>query len=633
MAKKTKAKDPNMEGVNQNLLNIVTPPGLDFGNTSANVGENVGRIYCISQYPATGVNYGWLSGLCNLEGTMTCIEYRHTTADRMTKVMNNRIKELKQKKETAKEESEKQVLEKSIKDIRGMINRISVRQEPVGYVNTLIFPQGQSEQELRARIKRISGQVAVEECSLRVLKYRQNLAYKAITPYGIPDYENVSNMGERNMPISTFVGGFPMASAGLNDKDGYYLGKTRNKRLVRLNQWLRNRDRTNSNWLFTGIPGSGKSTAIKDILVKEFAFGTRIIIFDPEREYVDLAQRSEIRGDVISCGGGSKGRINPLHIRPSAKFTQTELEELKQETLVTGEKLENIIAYDPKGGQSDLYIHLQQLRVFFRLYLGSSYTAVRKALLERCLLELYSGFGIEKDTDVSNFTAEQFPIMEELYKILTEKSESDPNIQNREDYRTLALLLESVAIGADSDLWNGYTTLKENSAFVVLDVSMLLDLDDNVKRAQFHNITNWGWGEMSRDRAERVIFVVDEGYLFVDPESPELMKTMRNISKRDRKYECGLMFITHSVVDILDESVRRYGQAIADNATYKFIMGTDGKNLKETKELFNLSDQEEVILAGKNRGQGILFCGGTRMDLRMDVCDELLAMFGTAGGR
>ena len=26
------------------------------------------------------------------------------------------------------------------------------------------------------------------------------------------------------MPMSTFVGGFPMAAAGLNDKDGYVIG-------------------------------------------------------------------------------------------------------------------------------------------------------------------------------------------------------------------------------------------------------------------------------------------------------------------------------------------------------------------------------------------------------------------------
>ena len=47
--------------------------------------------------------------------------------------------------------------------------------------------------------------------------------------------------------------------------------------------------------------------------MKEFASGTKIIIIDPEREYKDLC--NNLGGDWIDCGGGSKGRINPLQVR------------------------------------------------------------------------------------------------------------------------------------------------------------------------------------------------------------------------------------------------------------------------------------------------------------------------------
>ena len=111
-------------------------------------------------------------------------------------------------------------------------------------------------------------------------------------------------------------------------------------------------------------------------------------------------------------------------------------------------------------------------------------------------------------------------------------------------------------------------------------MSKLLEVDENVKRAQFMNITMWAWQQMSYDRTEKVLLGVDEGYLFVEPEYPDLGRFLRNISKRDRKYEAGLLFITHSVVDLLDPAVKRLGQAIIDNACYKFIMGCDGKNLE-----------------------------------------------------
>lgn len=62
-------------------------------------------------------------------------------------------------------------------------------------------------------------------------------------------------------------------------------------------------------------------------------------------------------------------------------------------------------------------------------------------------------------------------------------------------------------------------------------------------------------------------------------------------------------------------------------------MGCDGKNMQETKALFNLSEKEVDILLARKRGQGILFAGAVRMDARIDVDDRLLAMMGKAGGR
>lgn len=588
-----------------------------------NINENILNI--VSKYPGS-VGYGWLAELCNLEGTATTIEYRYATAERMQTVMNKRIAELKMNSETAKDESERQKIKQAIEDMTEMINRVVVKGEPVGYFNIMLFIQALNEKELAARIKRVSSAVAIAECNIKILKYRQKDACIAISPSGRPNHTNVSNIGERNMPISTFCGGFPMANAGLNDKGGYYVGKTKNNRIVRLNQWIRNKDRVNSNWIFTGIPGVGKSTALKTILAKDYALGTKIIIFDPEKEYIDLANSENINGEVIDCSGGEYSRINPLQIRKAPKVGVEELEK--------HENLKDFFAYDEKHGSSDMALYIQQLRLFFSLYFGKDvFTLELKAILERSIIELYNNFGITWDTDISKLGNKDFPIMSDLYKLVLKNTEECDDNYLKEIYRELSLLLESIAVGADKFIWNGHTTLDSKSDFIVLNVSNLLESDDNVKRAQFYNVIMWVWQQMSLDRTEKVMFALDEGYLFVDPDYPDLMKFIRNISKRDRKYESGLMFITHSVVDVLDPAVKRHGQAIIDNACYKFIMGADGKNLEETGKLFNLSEREIAILSSKNRGQGIFMAGSTRLDLKIDVCNELLSMFGKGGGR
>ncbi len=613
--------------LNEHILNIITPSGIDYDSTHANIGENVGKIYCISRYPAENIKYGWLAALCQLEGTITSIEFRRTDADNLIDVYNKKIAQLKGDRTTAKVESDKQLIDKAIKDLEGLIQKIAVQKEPVGYVNIMLYIRHTDSRMLEDRIKRVSGAVAVAQCKLLNLKYKQLQAMKCMAPYGIPS-QQVARMGERNMPISTFLGGFPMANASINDPGGYWLGRTsRTNRVVILNQWIRSNDRVNSNWFISGLPGSGKSTAIKKIQTCEYSFGTKIITLDPEEEYVDLAAHPDINGDVIDCAGGSTGRINPLQVRYSPRIAEDDLND--------GENLNDYMVYDEEMGISDLALHIQNLRVFFKLYFGAeSFDAGIKTALEECIIEVYRDFHITWDTEIAFLQPEDYPVIRDLYNKVEEKSKKPDLSQYKQSvYDRLKDLLYSIAYGADQFIWNGPTTINPQSDFIVLNCSKLLELDENVKRAQFFNLTSWAWHEMSKDRSQKVIFGIDEGYLFVDPDYPDLMKFVRNVSKRDRKYEAGLMFITHSAVDVLDPAVKRFGQAIIDNSCYRFIMGTDGKNLQETVDLFNLTEGEQTILASKSRGVGILFAGSVRLDMRLEVSNEMLEMFGKRGGR
>lgn len=623
MAKK---KTEHREEANQHILNIITPAGIDYDKNFANVGENVGKIFALTKYPTDGVSYGWLADLCNIEGTSTIIEYRTTEPSRLTSVFNKKINELKSDQELLKQESEKQQNEQAIKDLEEMIHRIAVRNEPVGYLNVMLHVQDVTISGLQNRIKRVNSIVAISGCNMRNLKYKQFQALQCISPYGRPNRE-VSNIGDRNMPISSFVGGFPMSNPGINDEDGYYIGKTKNNRLIILNQWMRNKDRVNSNWFITGMPGVGKSSFLKSLFIREIAFGTKFIVFDPEKEYQDLARHPDVEGDIIDCAGGSTGRINPLQIRVSPRVTKEDIGE--------GEDERDYFEYDEEYGVSDLALHIQNLRTFFKLYFGAdAFDSGIKTALEECLIEMYRKFGITWETDIGNLEPEDYPILTDLYETVEEMAKGEGLSEyKRSVYDKLKDLLFSVAKGADQQMWNGPTTIQAKSKFVVLDMSKLLEVDENVKRAQFMNITMWAWQQMSYDRTEKVLLGVDEGYLFVEPEYPDLGRFLRNISKRDRKYEAGLLFITHSVVDLLDPAVKRLGQAIIDNACYKFIMGCDGKNLEETKKLFNLSEKEENILAAKNRGQGILYAGSVRIDAQIDIREEFMEMFGKAGGR
>ena len=94
--------------VNQNLLNIISPSGISFDNNYADIGEGVGKIFCISRYPSE-LDYGWLSDIVNLPGAAATVEYRYSPEDIMIAQFNRRISELKSARETERKESEIQI--------------------------------------------------------------------------------------------------------------------------------------------------------------------------------------------------------------------------------------------------------------------------------------------------------------------------------------------------------------------------------------------------------------------------------------------------------------------------------------------------------------------------------------------
>lgn len=601
--------------VNQNLLNMITPTGLSFKKTSHMVGENYAKCITVSKYP-NNPEYGWLAKIIQIEGTTASIEFHPTESGPLINRCNEQVKQLRIDLADTKDESVKQNKQKAIDDIVNMIKRISINGEVVGYINIILQIQAATEEKLDERVKKVNAIITSIGGSTRTLSPYQKEAYKSVAPYGLPN-EKLTDIGIRNMPLSTFIGGFANSASGINDGIGFLIGRSENGKPVIIDTWKRGNDRTNTNWIVTGVPGVGKSAFTKFICELEYALGCKIIILDPEREFIDLTRN--MGGKVINCCGGAGGRINPLQVRPAPRIeADDEMEQEKDEY------------YRDEGhGMSDLALHFQTLRTFIKLY-KKDISDLEMARLEEILETTYNRFHITWDTDITKLKNNEFPIFKDLYEDILEAADKYPDDPI---YKNLKSYFRSISIGADSFIWNGFTDIEADSDFIDLDISALLDSDDNIYKAQFHNVNSWVWQQIAKDRTERILYVMDEGYLIVDPDNPQPMAFTKNISKRIRKYEGGLIFITHSVVDILDPSVKRYGQAIIDNACFKFIMGTDGKNLKETKDLFNLTEAEESLLLSKQRGKGLLFAGSVRVAAQIEIPQKFMNLMGKTGGR
>jgi len=502
--------------VNEALLNVISPMGLEIKRNSLVIGENTGKIYGVVRYPQK-VDTGWLSKITNIPGTLVSIGIQPVDNSALISAISKSIIQNRASANGAKDPLTRQRSEKAAEDGERIMLQIDQNGETVALMSLVIMPVAHDEKSFVKGCRRVESVVTVMKCKVRTLANLQKEGLQTISPT-YPSNPVVESIVQRIIPMSTFVGGFPFASSGFNDGTGYYFAKDNNGGLIIVDTWKRGNDRTNSNMVFMGVAGVGKSTAVKHIALAEYMKGTKLIFIDPESEYRDLCLN--LNGDWINAGGGANGKINPLQIRPAPRDGEDEPDE-------KGGKLYR----DEGNGMSDMALHVKNLEIFFNLYLPSL-TDMQKAILKQSVIELYNQFGIYWDTDITTLSNTQFPTFSDLHKLISEKVEKD---KSNTVYRDLALLLYDVANGSDSFLWNGHTAVETHSRCICLDTHSLQNTSENIKRTQYFNLLTWCWEQMSKDRTERVLLICDEAYLMIDPQVPQSLVFLRNVEKRARK--------------------------------------------------------------------------------------------------
>ncbi|EPR13872.1 VirB4 family type IV secretion system protein [Ruminiclostridium papyrosolvens] len=600
--------------VNGALLNSITPIGMEFKKNTITVGESMGRVYGIVKYPQSA-DYGWLSKLTNIPSTVASITFTPVDDSIFLESLSNTIKQKRGEAESAKDALTASRAKRAADDAEKMMIQVDQHGEKIGAMSLLVAPLTRDEKLLKKACQKVESAIAVAKCKGRLLSSLQKESFKQLSPFYTSN-EKIEQITQRILPLSSFIGGFPFASTGLNDGRGYYFAKDASGGLVVVDPWMRGGDRTNSNMVIMGVAGVGKSTAIKHIIMAEYMRGTKIIIIDPEREYKEITRN--LNGDWLNCGGGIKGRLNPLQIRTVPQDEDDE----------DGE-----ILYKDEGyGMGALALHMKSLEIFFKLY-KPSFSDMHMAIIKMCLIEMYEKFGITWETDISNFKNEDYPIFTDLNEVVEErkKREQDSNIKKL--YVEISLLLHDLIFGSDQFLWNGHTSIDTKAKCVCLDTHDLQDTSDNIKSTQYFTVLQWCWDQATKDREERVLLIFDEAYLMIDHRVPQSLIFLRNCVKRDRKYEAAIAIVSHSVVDFLDPSVKMYGQALLDIPCIKILMGTDGKNLQETKELYKLTEAEEELLAAKRRKLALLIIGSKRLQVEFDLPEYKMKYLGKAGGK
>lgn len=308
--KKTEIEAP----VNAALQASITPVGIEFGMNKLRLGENYCRIYGIFMLP-TEVEYGWLSKLTNIPGTIVTINYEPRNNAEAINDLSRKIRMFRGQAASTKDPKERMRCEKAALSQETALQRMDSGNESMGVWDITIMVLSRDEEDFNNRCTRVENTANVIGCKIRIMANQQKESYQHLSPT-YPQIPEIREENARQYLVGDIIGGFPFSSGSFTDSGGFYLGRDSNDGLILLDPWIRNRQRPNSNMTIVGGSGSGKSTAIKHIIASEYARGTKIIVIDPEGEYKDMCLNSLFEGSWIDVAGGRGGLINPLQIRP-----------------------------------------------------------------------------------------------------------------------------------------------------------------------------------------------------------------------------------------------------------------------------------------------------------------------------
>ena len=405
---------------------------------------------------------------------------------------------------------------------------------------------------------------------------------------------------ERGINSSSLAAAFPFVRIFVMDKGGIMLGENKTNRYPFIfDLWKRGNLYQNSNAMIIGKSGSGKSFFLKSLILNEWANNTRVIVCDPEAEYLTLTRN--LKGNIIDVGNAKEGRINPFHIY---KILTEE-----------GTPADPVVTFNT---------HLKMLESFFKIVLvGASQDVIE--LINNLVVETYERKGITETTDCSGFKAEDFPLFSDLLETLQAKDKESMDSLTLRDMRTAELYLTKFVSGRYSDIWNAPSTLKTDASIIDFNFQSLFANKNNVvANAQMLLVFRFIEQEVINARELNrygknlhTMIVCDEAHLFIDAKFPIALDFFYQMSKRIRKYNGSFIPATQNVADWnANEELRSKTSAIIKNSQYLFIFKLAAPDMKDVLDVYKAGDsfneEEQRMIISAVTGQAF-FVGSSEL--------------------
>lgn len=591
------------------LKDWIVPDKVEFKSNRYKMDGTEAAVFAIADYPLR-VRNAWGADLFNIPNTKVVMHIKPVDKYKAIKRIDKCIGEMETKQILSEKASESNSAETHRESLNTLLDSLQTENESLLDVTLTITAYNYfNDDNFKKSVRRAILTGNFKPSNLYGLQIE---GFKAAN---ISPTSNLTNY-ERGINSSSLAAVFPFVRTFVMDEGGIMLGENKSNHYPFIfNIWKRGNLYQNSNAMIIGKSGSGKSFFLKSLLLNEWANGTRVVVLDPEAEYLALTRN--LHGNIIDVGNAKEGRINPFHIY---KILTED-----------GTPADSVITFNT---------HLKMLESFFKIVLvGASADVIE--LINNLAVETYERKGITELTDCSNFKAEDFPLFTDLLDTLKAKDKTDMDALTLRDMRTAELYLQKFVSGRYSDIWNGYSTLETNANLIDFNFQSLFANKNNVvANAQMLLVFRFIEQEVINAREAnkngrnlRTMIVCDEAHLFIDAKFPIALDFFFSMSKRIRKYGGSFIPATQNIADWnANEELRGKTTAIIKNSQYTFIFKLSAPDMKDVLDVYSagdsFNDEEQRMIISAVTGQAF-FIGSTelRTCVRIITGENATALF------
>ena len=590
----------------ENLLEWIKPNSVEFKSNKYIIDETDAAVFCIADYPLR-VKNAWGADLFNIPNTKVVMHVKPVDKFKAIKRIDKCIGDMETRQILSEKASETNSAETHRETMHTLLDSLQTENEALLDVTLTITAYNYlKDANYKKTVRRAMLTGNFKPSTLYGLQLE---GFKSANISPITTLKNY----ERGINSSSLAASFPFVRTFVMDKGGIMLGENKaNHYPFIFNLWKRGNLYQNSNGMIIGKSGSGKSFFLKNLILNEWANGTRVITLDPEAEYLALTRN--LSGNIIDVGNAKEGRINPFHIY---KILTEE-----------GTPADPVVTFNT---------HLKMLESFFKIVLVGASTDVIE-LINNLTVETYERKGINETTDCTTLKAEDFPLFTDLLETLQSKDKSDYDSLTLRDMRSAELYLQKFVHGRYSDIWNAPSTLETSANLIDFNFQSLFANKNNVvANAQMLLVFRFIEQEVINAREAnkngknlRTMIVCDEAHLFIDAKFPIALDFFFSMSKRIRKYNGSFIPATQNIADWnANEELRGKTSAILKNSQYTFIFKLSAPDMKDVLDVYKAGDsfneEEQRMIISAVTGQ-VFFIGSSELRTCVKITSGELAM-------